>query len=259
MKKISLVLIALIVIISSCNKDDQNIGQNIVCQNSKGGSVNPFNKIGERHNDILYAIGKMSNFPNNSWKEEYEYMLTYLESIGAHSENEWSYYDSLAQHFNDKQSISDMSLELLNTNMINGVQYEYLDILNNIIVKYIEDNKLYNLKIDQIETVFISENRISDADKFIIWGAFSTARYSANFWFDARVNSSNPWYISVAKNAKDQNPPGYTGSKTGEAWADTKGWIHGFFHPRANQGCWDNAGRESTSWSRIYRDINTPK
>ncbi len=258
MKKISLVIIALIVIISSCKKDDQNSGQNNLNQNSKVGSVNPFNKIGERHNDILYAIGQMPNFPNTSWKEEYEYMLTYLESIGVHSENQWPYYDSLAQNFNDKQSISELSQEFLDKKMINGVQYEYLDKLNNIIVLYIEDNKLYNLKIDQIETAFSSENRISDEDKFIIWGAFSTARYSANFWHDARVNINNPWY-PVAKKSKDHNPPGYTGTRTGEAWADTRGWIYGFFHPKASQGCWDNAGRESTSWSRIYKDNHTPK
>lgn len=254
MKKLSLILIAFVLILASCSKENQDLSQHNsnLDRNSKSSS-NPYNEIGERHNEILYAIGQTPNFHNiTTLKEHYEYMLSYIESIGDTCVNEWSYYDSLALNFNENQSISELALEF----SINDIQYLYLEKLDNIIVSYIDDNKLFNSEIDKIENVFSSESRISDKDKFPIWGAFSTARYSANFWYDARINTENPWY-PVIKNSKGPNPPGYTGTAIGEAWADAKGWVHGFFHPHYG-GSWHTAGATSDAWSLIYRDLHTP-
>lgn len=232
MKKISLVLVALIVIISSCKKDDQNSGQINVNPNSKSSGVNPYDEVGIFHNNALYALAEMPNFPKVSSKDAGNFLLSYCHNSAIfcpEHDGNLNYYDSVAHLMGENQSIKGLAENLFMEKKIDEIQYSYLKKLDYILVSNVKDNKLLNIKIDEIEAVFKSENRISEENKILIWGAFSVARYSANFWHDADVNSNNPWHVFFVNSNSKEPHPVYNGTEIGRITADAAGWVHGLF------------------------------
>ncbi len=236
MKKITLIILGLfivaVIIFLSCRKDPSktnNITNSSKIIKLKSYWINPYDTIGQQHNEVLYAIGNMYGFPFITSTSIGEFGLNYLDSINNDSkDHELSYYDGIYDNMDKNQSLEDYANDLLNANKITTYQFNYLSNLNDIIVSYIENNTYFNDHINDLETTLLSDTNILQNDKYVIWGALSIARYSGNFWHDARISDSNPWHVIVAQTKKEIRQE-YTGSACGEAWADTKGWIGGLF------------------------------
>lgn len=156
-------------------------------------------------------------------------------------------YDSIVKY----QNLSELSAQLLEESKINESQLSYLEKIDSLIISNIDDNDILNSRINDLEIDLLENTNMNDNDKLIIWGALSTARYSANFWYDALVNNENPWHVTFPTSNKFYVIIAYTGTRFGRVMADIEGWVNGLFG-----GCEGNhihcANRGSVNSSRRY-------
>ncbi len=217
--------------------------------NFRSSVINPYDRVGIIHNQVLIAVAEMPNFPNVEEEVMGNFMLSYMDSIGYNNTGYYlSYFNSMFDNIDDKQNLSNLAIELFKNNEISEIQLYYLQKLDTIISSNIKYNDLFNSNITEIELVFSKDNRISDEDKIGIWGAFSVARYSWNLWNDARLNTKNPWHVIFSNSLKGIV---YDGTAVGETWADTKGWVYGLFH-RCSKGIFRCAHVACDNQSRRY-------
>lgn len=220
------------IIFYSCKKDVSNLNSKTnssTINHLKSYWINPYDTIGQQHNEVLYAIGNISGFPWITSSSIGEFGLKYLDSINNDiADHDLSYYDSLYNTIVQNESFTDFAIDLLNANKINTYQYYYFEQLDDIIVTWIYNHTAFNEHINDLETTLLGDTSISDDGKYVVWGILSVARYSGNFWYEARTNETNPWYIILSQTKKEVRKE-YTGSAVGEVWADTKGWVKGLF------------------------------
>lgn len=191
--------------------------------------TNPYDIIGQEHNEVINAIGLIQDFPFISEDEMGNYMLAYLDEMGIQdSLHNLAFYNSLYDSMDENQTLSDLSIQLLNDSKINEEQLYYLEKIDTIIFNGADDNDNLNLKIDDLESSVLENSNLSDEEKLILWGALSIARYSANYWYDALNNSENPWHITYPNTSKTQIIIiNYSGTAFGRTMADVKGWVSG--------------------------------
>lgn len=233
MKKIKTVLIISIILlfISSCKKDDcDNIENNNGKSNRyKSSIINPFDIIGQQHNEVINAIGLMQDFPFISEEDMGNYMLSYLDEMGLYdSIHNLDFYNNQYDNMDAEQSLSDLSIMLYNESKINSLQLFYLAKIDTIIVNGADDNENLNLNIDELEENLLENTELNNDEKVILWGALSITRYSANYWYDASINNENPWHITYPNlNKSHILIINYTGTSFGRTMADVKGWVNG--------------------------------
>lgn len=213
------------------NQEDFAVLQNANLNhgNYRNSIINPYDSIGIIHNQVLIAVGLMQDFPFTSQEDMGNYILTYMDSLGIDDpEHDLSYYNSIYDDIDKYKNLSELSNQLLDESKINESQLFYLEELNTIIISNIDDNELLNSNINDLETNLLENSNMTDDDKLVIWGALSTARYSANFWYDALTNRENPWHVTYPNSNKFFVIINYTGTAFGRVMADVEGWVSGF-------------------------------
>jgi hypothetical protein len=225
MKTTSTLAIFLLVLLFSCNVEENDTGKITSENNLK--SLFDFDNYGTSHNLAMDYIATMPNFNNATLQDIYNFADTYTDAYFTNQSCNCDDWQTQEMHMNMIETIledtNNGSNILLNMNVINPQNVPLTDILLNILdnAASYENNTYksvsdFTSEIEQFEN-FVINNYVIDYDAAnktgnyaaTILAACSIAKNSYSYWINATLDTSHPWnyrlkYMSTYNGGKSK-------------------------------------------------------
>jgi hypothetical protein len=229
----------------ACRKEKlpQNVPAEISSINSKpadnvriGKYVNPFENLGIQHNQALEYVTHAPGFPDLTNQQLYDAVYPFTSAYYHHPKMSHSEYQDFRARIDQMVgAVNSPSSLLLKAGKISlGLKslmdefYQVLAPFGNSTVPMSSDN--LNAKVLSFEQSVVarfgmpSANLNNNTDIAAILANAAVARHSYSYWYDAYMNSSNPWYPLVNLADINQRP------NWRRAWNIVKADVVGFFN-----------------------------
>ncbi len=193
---------------------------------------NPYNFVGLEHNLTLLNLNEDGKLNSENIAERWREVTNKLAKDKNIEQNRIPNYKIVQKQYlsinklksgSQYLSISAIADSLFNNKKISKYQYMYFYELDTVFRLNYGTTEFEN-RISKFEEEVSNDNRLDEEQKKAVYIAIAVAKYSENFWEDARLNPDNP-YHSYFINTKSTN--GW------RAWliggSDVVGAIAGFF------------------------------
>jgi hypothetical protein len=259
MKKLIFFLLGVFVFTLSCTKEKSEADKNNL-HLARISNINPYDFIGQDHNLSLDYLAENVDILDQKRIESITYILEFYSSkypsIGFDSPTEMENF--LNSEYIEGESIKDVAEYYYNIGEMTNLQYEYFIKLDSL--SLIEDISEFNSEINELEELLNQDSRFTtEAEKEWLWGSISVCNHSRNYWYEARTDENHLWHplMILESSGSKENEPTYNGTWLGEAWADTRGYVRGFFRHRGNQSRFHNASNGGSNMTDQYVDWHT--
>lgn len=256
MKNLFLILLS-ISLTFGCSKVNNDNNENNYLQ-TRVSNVNPCDFVGVDHNLSLDYLATNVDILNQDQTESVSIILEYYtnnypEITFYNTEEMISFLDS---NYIEGESILDVANILYNQGEMSDLQYEYFSKLDSISrePKTNYFNELINLLEEELEQ---DDRFTNDEEKEWLWGAISVCYHSRNYWYEARTNEDHLWHQLIALETEESKEQEYTGTWIGECWADTVGFVRGFFRKKHSQPRLHNASNGASNTTNQYISYHT--
>ena len=258
MRKLYIITGILLFIISSCSKlEHTDVQQEDKMLAGTLNQTNPYNYVGEEHNQCLTSLGSDDEFGSMTDIEETQYIMDWFynkDGIECDSSAE-----VLVQIVNsidfDNLSISLEASTWFDNSQITATQLDVLIQLDSIINLAFSNNSLFNQKCTELELEIFNLD-IDESEKSLLWGAVSVAHYSGNFWDNAYNDENNPWNFICECPYHGGSPSQQKPNCVGHVAADVYGWCRGLVTKIGDGKLLHHAKVTATNMSRKYDHRN---
>ena len=258
MKKLFIITGIIFFITSSCSKIEhaefQHEDKMLVGSTNQ---TNPYNYVGEEHNECLAALGADDEFGSMTDVEETQFIIDWFynkDGIECDFDAE-----AIVQVVNsvdfDNLSLSIEANTWYENSDISAIQRDVLFQLDSIINTAFSDYDLFNQNCTELE-IEISNLNIDESEKVLLWGAVSVARYSGDFWNNAYNNQSSPWSFICDCPYHGGAPSQQKPNCVGHIIADSYGWCRGLVTNIGGGKLLHHAKVSATNMSRKYDHRN---
>ncbi|GAP43973.1 hypothetical protein TBC1_112132 [Lentimicrobium saccharophilum] len=190
------------ILFSGCNNE---VVQDDLPNGNIKQSVNPYEYIGELHNEMLLEWADYNNgvdsgmFDSTKIESIVEWVSTKVDPVDGI--NPYEYLNFSYEMYSEDFTLTEFATDLFNNDEVSAIAKNYLIELEEIVLSSGSDISLF------LDEIIVYETKVGNIDltakeHLILLSAASIARNSLSFWYEANNNPSHPYHVLFANSRK---------------------------------------------------------